>query len=209
MKARLTLLGIAGAIALACGLAVAPQEASAQCSTSVFARHPCTPGFGSVLNHHPYTPGFCGIHSAPGCIPYGNYPLNQVPVLHVQGHVGPLAPLDRNVQAARNTVVFGAGPQDAPPNQQVLEESVKNSPDDFRSVQRLDYAMAKQGGRFGEIVELWNSYLSRHPNDGQAYLERGGAYYHWGKLAEAGSDAKKACELGITEGCARAKQLGL
>ncbi len=101
MNARLTLPGIAGAIALACGLAAAPREASAQCTTSVFARHPCTPGFGSVLNHHPYTPGFCGIHSAPGCIPYGNYPLNQVPVLHVQGHVGPLAPLDRNDKANR------------------------------------------------------------------------------------------------------------
>ncbi len=118
-----------------------------------------------------------------------------------------LAPLDHNVQGARNSVVTGASNQDAPPEASVLVDAVKNSPDDFRAVQRLDYELAKQGGHFDQIVELWNDYLSRHPNDGQAYLERGGAYYHWGKRAEAGRDARKACELGINEGCARARQL--
>jgi hypothetical protein len=140
MKVRLTLLGIAGAIALACGLAAAPQQASAQCTTSVFARHPCTPGFGSVLNHHPYTPGFCGIHSAPGCIPYGNYPLNQVPVLHVHGHFGPLEPLDRNEKANR---IDEMGP--------LLSKCLEMPPDDeVRTGMRVTIKLAFK--RNGELL---------------------------------------------------------
>jgi hypothetical protein len=50
----------------------------------------------SVLSHHPCTPNSCGIHSRPGCIPEILFPLNQVPVLKVQGHVGPSEPLDRD-----------------------------------------------------------------------------------------------------------------
>ena len=63
--------------------------------------HPCTPGFGSVLRHHPYTPYSCGVFSRPGCTPEVPYPLNQVPVLKVEGHVGASEPLDRDHPAER------------------------------------------------------------------------------------------------------------
>jgi hypothetical protein len=90
-------LGLLGM--LAAGLVTAPDEARAVCS--VLSPHPCTPGFGSVLSHHPYTPGFCGVYSGPNCTPEIVYPLNQVPVLKVEGHVGPTEPLDRDHPADR------------------------------------------------------------------------------------------------------------
>jgi hypothetical protein len=94
------LLGVlAGLGTLAAGLVTAPDEARAMCS--VLSHHPCTPGFGSVLSHHPHTPGFCGVYSGPNCTPEIVYPLNQVPVLKVEGHVGPFAPLDRDHPADR------------------------------------------------------------------------------------------------------------
>jgi hypothetical protein len=93
MNRALILMGATAAFAI--GSMAAPDRAMAACSTSVFSRHPCTPGFGSVLRDHPYTP-FCGIHSAPGCVPDAVYPLNEVPVLRVEGHVGPSEPIDRD-----------------------------------------------------------------------------------------------------------------
>jgi hypothetical protein len=83
---------------LAAGVTL-PDEAGAVCS--VLSHHPCTPGFGSVLSRHPYTPGFCGVYSGPNCIPEPLPPLNQVPVLKVEGHVGPTEPLDRDHPADR------------------------------------------------------------------------------------------------------------
>jgi hypothetical protein len=61
----------------------------------VLSHHPCTPYFGSVFRRHPFTPYSCSVFSRPGCTPELLFPLNQVPVLRVQGHVGPREPLDR------------------------------------------------------------------------------------------------------------------
>jgi hypothetical protein len=88
-----------GALAACAALVMVPEEARAACS--VLSHHPCTPGFGSVLSHHPYTPGFCGVYSGPNCRPDFLPPLNQVPVLKVEGHVGPSEPLDRDHLADR------------------------------------------------------------------------------------------------------------
>lgn len=90
---------LVGAAALGVGLMAAPEKAQAVCS--VFDRHPCTPGFGSVFRRQPFTPYYCGIFSKPSCTPEIFYPLNQVPVLKVEGHVGPSEPLDRDHQADR------------------------------------------------------------------------------------------------------------
>jgi hypothetical protein len=62
---------------------------------SVLSRHPCTPYFGSVFRHPPFTPYSCGVFSGPGCTPEILIPLNQVPLLKVEGHAGPPEPLDR------------------------------------------------------------------------------------------------------------------
>jgi hypothetical protein len=84
------LVPILGAVitTLAGGISV-PQSARAQCS--VLSRHPCLP--------YPYY--VCGIHSRPGCVPEPILPLNEVPVLRVQGHTGPSEPLDRDHPADR------------------------------------------------------------------------------------------------------------
>jgi hypothetical protein len=64
----------------------APRKAQAQCS---------------VLDRHPCTPYFCGIHGGPRCIPELEFPLNQVPVLKVNGHAGTSEPIDREHKANR------------------------------------------------------------------------------------------------------------
>jgi hypothetical protein len=86
-------LAFIGAAALALAWLVAPTRAQAACG--VLRHHPCTPYFGSVFSHHPFTPYSCGVFSRPGCTPELLFPLNQVPMLKVQGHVGPPEPLDR------------------------------------------------------------------------------------------------------------------
>jgi len=90
---------LVGAATFAIGLTAAPEKARAVCS--VLSRHPCTPLVGSVLSHHPFTPYSCGVFSRPGCTPEVFYPLNQVPVLKVEGHAGPSEPLDRDRPADR------------------------------------------------------------------------------------------------------------
>jgi hypothetical protein len=71
----------------------APEQAHAVCS--VLSHHPCTPYVGSVFRHRPFTPYFCGVFGRRPCTPEVLLPLNQVPVLKVEGHDGPPEPLDR------------------------------------------------------------------------------------------------------------------
>jgi tetratricopeptide (TPR) repeat protein len=116
-----------------------------------------------------------------------------------------LAPRNPEVQSRRKWVIAGEGGSSTE-ELAVLEEQVRKAPDDFRALQQLDYALARRG-QFERVVELWTAYLARHPQDGPAHLERGGAYFQLGRLAEARADARRACELGISEGCAREKQV--
>jgi tetratricopeptide (TPR) repeat protein len=115
-----------------------------------------------------------------------------------------LAPDESRVKQKRAWAILGdAGAPDALTE---LEVAVTRAPDSFAARQQLDYALARQG-RFDRVIELWTEYLAAHPDDGRAYLERGGAYFNLRRLPEAKSDATKACELGISEACVRAKQL--
>ncbi len=78
--------------------------------------------------------------------------------------------------------------------------------DTFEAYLALDDALAKRG-RMSEVIEAWNGFLQRHPNEGRAYLERGGAFTRVKKMDEARRDAEKACELGVAKGCEYAKRL--
>ncbi len=51
------------------------------------------------------------------------------------------------------------------------------------------------------MTGYWDSYLELKPDNGKAYLERGGAYLHAGKRELALEDARKACKLGVKKGC--------
>jgi len=116
-----------------------------------------------------------------------------------------LAPRNQEVQGRRNAIIAGAGGSGAEEVDR-LEEAARRSPDDFRALQQFDHALSRRG-EFHRIAEMWTAYLARHPQDGPAYLERGGAYFHLQQLSEARADARMACELGVSEGCAREKQV--
>jgi tetratricopeptide (TPR) repeat protein len=116
-----------------------------------------------------------------------------------------LAPLDRDVQSRRHVVIAGtSGASDEDVAR--LDEEVRRAPDDFRALQRLDHALLRRR-EFQRIVDLCTAYLSRHPQEGLAYLERGGAHFHLGRLSESRADARTACGLGVSEGCAREEQV--
>jgi tetratricopeptide (TPR) repeat protein len=111
-----------------------------------------------------------------------------------------LAPTERRVIGGRAAAILGT----ETPDIAALEEAVRKAPDDLRLHQQLDYALAKER-KFERIAEVWTDYLSRHPEEGRAYMERAGTYHHLRRREESRSDAARACELGITEGCIHAK----
>jgi tetratricopeptide (TPR) repeat protein len=117
-----------------------------------------------------------------------------------------LGPTDHDVHQWKEAIVSGKSGPPAASDLEPLEKAARDQPDDFRAHQQLDYALARQG-QMPRVIEMWTEYLSRHPNDGPAHLERGGAYVRLRKLAEAQEDAAKACELSVSEGCVRQKQI--
>lgn len=114
-----------------------------------------------------------------------------------------LAPTDGQVLQRRAAIIVGSDNPDVAQ----LQKAATDHPDDFRLHQQLDYAMSKTGD-FTHILEMWNEYLERHPDEARGYLERGGTYYHLGRPDDARADAQRACDMGITEGCTQAKRFG-
>ncbi|NOU33669.1 MAG: DUF4034 domain-containing protein [Polyangiaceae bacterium] len=114
-----------------------------------------------------------------------------------------LSPNEPQMHRLKNTVVLGLNP-DRPELEGELRAALQKNPDDVRAVQHLDYFLASKR-RFDQIVVLWGDYIARHPDDGLAYLERAGAHFNLGHNEAAKADAKKACELGLNEGCTHAK----
>ena len=111
--------------------------------------------------------------------------------------------------AQRASIVAAAPSSTAPANGDpaaALAAAARARPDDFRAQQRLDYALAAAGD-YDRVVATWNDYLLRKPNDGPALLARASAYAQLRRLDEARADASRACDLGVSEGCARARQL--
>ena len=114
-----------------------------------------------------------------------------------------LDPENRELQGKRSAVV-SARTDSGQVTLAALKERAEKSPDDRAALQEYDYALARQG-RYQEVIDLWTGYLRRHPDDARAYMERGGAFFQSGRRAEAVADARRACELGLNESCARAK----
>ncbi len=114
-----------------------------------------------------------------------------------------LAPKEHSLHSLHVRVVLGLDP-DRPGLEGDLRAAMQKNPDDVRAVQNLDYFLSTKR-RFDLILPLWDDYLARHPDDGRGYLERSGTHYNMGHHAEAKADAKKACELGLNEGCVHAK----
>lgn len=118
-----------------------------------------------------------------------------------------LAPASDQVQYQRMKVLTGS--KDAVAQGTAAAQTVLVGgpvPDDINEVRRMDYALS-DAKRFEDILKIWNLYIAKHPDDGRAYLERGGTNYQLGRPDDAGRDARRACDLGFNEACLRAKQL--
>ena len=61
--------------------------------------------------------------------------------------------------------------------------------------------------RWDDILALWDRYIAHRPRDAEAYFERGGAFFHKGRIDAARADAKKACELGKAQACTMVERL--
>jgi len=83
----------------------------------------------------------------------------------------------------------------------MFRRAVAVNPGDFDACQNLDFLLTRSGD-WREMVEMWTTYLPRHPDDGRAYYERAGAYRHFDQPT-AVADLRHACQLGVKEACQR------
>ncbi|HOJ77078.1 MAG TPA: tetratricopeptide repeat protein [Bacillota bacterium] len=87
-----------------------------------------------------------------------------------------------------------------------LKAAITINPTYFEAVRLMDWILF-QGRRFDEIISYWTRYLEQKPDDAQAYLERGGAYFHKRDWEAAMRDAKAAADLGHPEGKKRYEEM--
>ena len=78
----------------------------------------------------------------------------------------------------------------------------KVDPTNYDAFIYADRIMSKQR-RWDEVIELWDRRIKQSPNDAKSYYERAGTYHHKGDNEAAYRDARKACDLGLSEACAR------
>jgi len=83
---------------------------------------------------------------------------------------------------------------------QDFEAAVALDPRNVESYRNIDWLLA-QRGRWDDIVGHWSKYIALEPLNGEAYLERGGAYHHKGDDRAARADVAKACGLGTQRAC--------
>ena len=127
-------------------------------------------------------------------------------VIHGPATDAAAPPTAPGVPVASAAPESAAAPSGDPPEITSAVARANAAPNDFEAHRTLDYALARLG-QYDRVVTMWNDYIAAHPKEGRAYLERGGAHIHLRHAVEAKADATKACELGVSEGCARAKQV--
>jgi tetratricopeptide (TPR) repeat protein len=81
-----------------------------------------------------------------------------------------------------------------------FEAAVRVDPRHFEAYRNIDWILA-QRGEWDAIIGHWTRYIELEPLNGQAYLERGGAYNRKGDRPTALADARKACDLGTPKAC--------
>lgn len=80
-----------------------------------------------------------------------------------------------------------------------IKKSINLKPDNIEAYTLLDWLLARNKD-WDQIISYWNQYLTIQPNDGRAYAERSGTYYHKGNMEQALKDAKKSADLGYAMG---------
>lgn len=80
-----------------------------------------------------------------------------------------------------------------------LEKAISLNPDDYDYYALIDWVLAKKKD-WQKIISYWDNYIERHPDNGRAYVERGGAYFRSGNVKAAVQNAKLAADLGDVQG---------
>jgi len=83
---------------------------------------------------------------------------------------------------------------------QDFEAALALDPRNVESYRNIDWLLAHRG-RWDDIIGHWSKYIALEPLNGEAYLERGGAYHHKGDESAARADVAKACGLGTQRAC--------
>ncbi len=91
--------------------------------------------------------------------------------------------------------------------EQDLQIAISLNPDEYGFYAMIDYVLARKND-WDHIIAHWSRYIERHPKDGRAYVERGGAYYRKGDIKAAVRDAKTSADLGNPEGKAAYAKFG-
>jgi tetratricopeptide (TPR) repeat protein len=81
-----------------------------------------------------------------------------------------------------------------------FEAALRLDPRNIESYRNVDWLLA-QRGRWDDIIGHWSTYIDLEPLNGEAYLERGGAYHHKGDERAAVADVRKSCGLGTQRAC--------
>jgi len=116
-----------------------------------------------------------------------------------------ILPAHPGAQLARTEILRRGDPFANEHEIQALVENARRD-DTFEAYRVLDVELGKRR-RFAELLVHWNEYLARHPNDGQALLERAGTFTQVSNLQGALGDADKACSIGIQPACNAAQRL--
>jgi tetratricopeptide (TPR) repeat protein len=106
----------------------------------------------------------------------------------------------------RKAVVAVGGEAGLAKDPAALRRRLRGSPDDLLARRQL-HALLHRKRDFAGVVDLWNDYLARHPGDAEAHLWRAAGFFLLRRLKEAHADSQRACVSGLSEGCARAKQV--
>jgi tetratricopeptide (TPR) repeat protein len=80
-----------------------------------------------------------------------------------------------------------------------IKKSINLEPGIFDAYIMIDWLLTRKKD-WSQIIKYWDQYLLIHPEDGRAYLERGGTYYHKGDMEMALENAKKSADLGNVQG---------
>ncbi len=81
-----------------------------------------------------------------------------------------------------------------------LEKAMALNPGYFDAYLLLDRGILTARSDWDGIIASWNKYIALHPEDGRAYVEQGGAYFHKGDLVSAVKDAKRGADRGDANG---------
>ena len=109
-----------------------------------------------------------------------------------------IAPTDPRVGA----LLQGIGQMPPADAVEAAENAVQERPDDIAALIALD-AMWMRLARADDVIEMWDGYIERHPNDGRAHYERAGTHHHAGNAEQSMNDVRRACDLGHQPACTR------